>query len=259
MASETPLAESPYDRIAQWYDVDMARNMRFDDVGFYADLCERDGGKVLELGCGNGRILLELMRRGIDAVGVDTSTKMLQQLRLKAGANRLDARACQMDARKLAFAPGFDIVLCPYSLVTYMSQAGDLARMLTGVRQVLRAGGLLVLDAFIPRDSVTSAEYRLDYRRSFGHEVLARYKRVESLGPQVNRIERRYEVLTAEGQMLQSLETSEDIRTFSPDELTDALSTCGFAQEQVWWDYGRASSDTHPQFFTIAARATAGA
>lgn len=258
MASETPLAESAYDRIAQWYDVDMAQNMRFDDVGFYADLCQRHGGKVLELGCGNGRILLELLRRGIDAVGVDTSSKMLQQLQLKAGANRLEPRACRMDARKLAFAPGFDIVLCPYSLVTYMSQPGDLERMLSEARQALCAGGLLVLDAFIPSDSVTGAEYRLDYRRPFGEEVLARYKRVESVAPRINRIERRYEVHSAEGKILESLETSEDIRTFSPAELTDAVSTCGFAQQQVWWDYGRASPETHPQFFTVAARATTG-
>ncbi len=52
MESDSALCENPYDRIARWYDVDMARNMRFDDVGFYADLCEEAGGKVLEVGCG---------------------------------------------------------------------------------------------------------------------------------------------------------------------------------------------------------------
>src|SRR5450755_2454202 len=74
-AGRTPLSDTAYDRIAQWYDVDMARNMRFDDVAFYAELCQREGGRVLELGCGNGRVLLELVGRSIDAVGVDTSSK----------------------------------------------------------------------------------------------------------------------------------------------------------------------------------------
>ena len=53
-----------YDRIARFYDVDMARNMPFDDVGFYRALAAAAGGRVLELGCGNGRILLELLAGG---------------------------------------------------------------------------------------------------------------------------------------------------------------------------------------------------
>jgi len=248
------LSDTAYDRIAQWYDVDMARNMRFDDVAFYAELCQREGGKVLELGCGNGRVLLELVDRNIDAVGVDTSSKMLQLLQRKAGTNGLEPRTCQMDARRLAFARSFDVVLCPYSLVTYMSQPDDLRRMLAEVRQVLRADGLLVLDAFVPRDTVAGGDYRLDYRRPLGKDVLARYKRVAQVEHRINRIERRYEVISSAGEVLDAIETCEDIRTFSPDELTAALLQSGFSQEQVWWDYGRAARDADPQFFTIAAR-----
>ena len=60
-----------YDSIAHLYDTDMARNMPFDDVALYADVAQRAGGGVLEVGCGNGRILIELVARGIDAIGVD--------------------------------------------------------------------------------------------------------------------------------------------------------------------------------------------
>ena len=164
-----------------------------------------------------------------------------------------------MDARRLGFARGFDIVLCPYSLITYMAQPNDLERMMSEVRQVLRPDGLLVLDAFMPRDTVASGDYQLDYRRPFGDEVLARYKRVAPLTARINRIERRYEVVSTAGEVLEALETSEDIRIFSPEELTEALRHSGFSQQQVWWDYGQASRDTDPQFFTVAARPIAGA
>src|ERR1700682_5583668 len=150
MASETRLSDT-YDRIAQWYDVDMARNMLFDGVAFCADLFQREGGRVLELGCGNGRVLLELVCRNIDAVGVDTSHRMLQQLQHKAKARGLAPGACRMDARRLAFARSFDIVLCPYSLVTYMAQPNDLERMMNEVRQVLRADGLLGVRGTLPQ------------------------------------------------------------------------------------------------------------
>ena len=34
-------------------------------------------GAVLGLGCGNGRVLLPLLARGIDAIGIDRSAGML--------------------------------------------------------------------------------------------------------------------------------------------------------------------------------------
>ena len=91
-----------YDRIARFYDVDMARNMPFDDVGFYRSLSAAAGGRVLELGCGNGRILLELIAAGIDAMGVDASAGMLAELRRKAQARGLPAPVARMDVRALA-------------------------------------------------------------------------------------------------------------------------------------------------------------
>ncbi len=45
-----------------------------------------------------------------------------------------------MDARKLALQATFDIVLCPYSLVTYMSLPGDLEALLSGARRVTGDG-----------------------------------------------------------------------------------------------------------------------
>src|SRR5712672_2758271 len=90
-----------YDSIAHLYDADMAQNMRFDDVGFYHRLCATHGGHILELGCGNGRILLELASRHIDIVGVDRSQKMLADLARKATERGLPLRACAMDIRQL--------------------------------------------------------------------------------------------------------------------------------------------------------------
>src|SRR5437762_8807932 len=114
-------ANPDYDAIAHLYDVDMAQNMRFDDIGFYDRVCRQHGGRILELGCGNGRILLELASRGVDVVGVDRSLKMLAQLAHKATLRGLAVPTCTMDVRQLGFGKRFDVVLCPYSLVTYMA------------------------------------------------------------------------------------------------------------------------------------------
>jgi len=245
-----------YDRIAKFYDADMARNMAFDDIGFYAGMCARRRGAVLEIGCGNGRILLPLLERGLDAVGIDASARMLADLRRKAFDRGLGLRIAQMDARALALRPAFDVVLCAYSFITNFADDADLARMLAEVRRVLAGDGLFVVDAFVPRPEVESGggEFRLDYRRPFGAFVLARSKRVAAAGAGRNRIERRYQVLAADGRLVEQVDTAEVIRPFTPEALCTVLAGAGFAVVETWWDYASQVAHADARFFSVVAR-----
>lgn len=254
-----PDSPGTYDSIAHLYDVDMARNMAFDDVSCYAAIALRAEGRVLELGCGNGRILLSLLAQGIEVVGVDRSAGMLAQLRRKSAASGTDASVCQMDARVLGFGQSFAGVFCPYSLITYMASAGDAQRMLAECARVLCPGGMVVVDAFIPRPTIPSDDFRPDYRRALGDAILARSKRVTVMAASVNRIERRYEVVARDGTPGDVVETVEHIRTFQPDQLVAMLEHAGFAIESTLWDYGSASGKDSAQFCTLIARKPAGA
>jgi SAM-dependent methyltransferase len=246
-------ALSNYDRIAHLYDVDMGRNMAFDDAAFYAELGVRAKGRVLEIGCGNGRILLELLRQGVDAVGIDASARMLGELRRKAAARGLDVTVCRMDARALAFRDAFAVVLCPYSLITYMTSTDDAARMLAGIRAALTPAGTVVIDAFIPRHAAPSDAFQVDYRREHRSGVLVRSKRIAAVGPSTHRIERRYELVAADGRLVERIDTCEDIRLYWPEDLVDLLTKSGFATEKTWGDYG-ATPAGEGQFFTVSAR-----
>jgi SAM-dependent methyltransferase len=243
-----------YDSIAHLYDLDMARNMAFDDVAFYARLARGAQGRVLELGCGNGRILLDLLARGIDMVGADSSPGMLSELVKKAATRGFAPRVCLMDARALAFGEQFALVLCPYSLITYMTGAGDAARMLAAVRDVLAQGATIIVDAFIPRPSPPDTGYSLDYRREQRDMILTRSKRVAAIAPNINRVERRYELVASDGRLVERIETCEDVRQYAPEELMHLLGTSGFKVEQQWWDYGAAGGPVGAQFFTVSAR-----
>jgi len=243
-----------YDRIARYYDVDMAQNMPFDDAGFYADLCSTAGGPVLELGCGNGRILLCLLARGIDAWGIDSSAQMLAELRRKADERGLDCRVEQMDIRRLCLPRHFATILCPYSLVTYITDDVDLRTFIQGARAHLLPGGRLVIDAFIPRPVESFSDFRLDYRRPFGQTTLVRSKRIQSLGPALNRIERRYQVVDSRGELLEQVEVAETIRPFSPQQLRDLSTGSGLKIEAEWLDYGQGSgAEGAARFFTLSA------
>jgi 2-polyprenyl-3-methyl-5-hydroxy-6-metoxy-1,4-benzoquinol methylase len=48
-----------------------------------------DGGRVLELGIGTGRIALPLARRGVEVHGIDLSRAMVARLRAKPGGEAI--------------------------------------------------------------------------------------------------------------------------------------------------------------------------
>ena len=247
---------STYDRIARFYDVDMAQNMRFDDVAFYAHQCARSSGRVLEIGCGNGRVLLPLLREGRDAFGVDASAPMLRELSRKAAAARLPLRAAQAEGRRLPVSRAtLACVLCPYSLITYFVTDDDVAVFLRGVRDALVPGGTIVVDAFVPREVPAQADFTPDYRRPYGAFTLARAKRITPLPGGANRIERRYEVINGAGDVVETIEASEVIRPRDVTTLHAAMADAGFGRISEWWDYGTRPTADGAQFVTLTGRA----
>src|SRR5262249_42282117 len=71
-------ANQPYDGlVAEAYDVWLSPNKDYGDVGLYQHFIEKGAGPALELGCGNGRLLVKYLAAGLDVEGTDASADML--------------------------------------------------------------------------------------------------------------------------------------------------------------------------------------
>ena len=139
-----------WDEYAPFYDWENRRTVGRRDVPFWVDLARRQNGRVLELGCGTGRLSLPLLRSGADLVGVDRSEPMLARARRKAGRAGLRPRArfVRGDIRSLPFTrrPGFSLVMAPYGMLQSLTSERDLARTLEAVAGVLRKDGVFGID-----------------------------------------------------------------------------------------------------------------
>ena len=95
--------------------------------------------RVLDAGCGTGRIGIELARRGHPIVGVDLDEEMLKQARYKAP--RLDWR--QGDLSTIALGEEFACIVMAGNVMIYVTP-GTEAAVLTNMAGQLKPGGLLV-------------------------------------------------------------------------------------------------------------------
>ncbi len=73
-----------WDEYAPFYDWENARTLGRRDVGFWTHFAQRVRGRVLELGCGTGRISKPLAEAGVELVGIDRSAKMLARSEARA-------------------------------------------------------------------------------------------------------------------------------------------------------------------------------
>lgn len=105
--------------------------------------------RVLELGCGYGRILQGIVPRVSTAVGCDTSWQSLELARSFLAPHD-NVGLVRTDAARMAFASGtFDAVLC---LQNGMSAFGiDRGRLVAEAVRVTRAPGLLLFSSYSPR------------------------------------------------------------------------------------------------------------
>ena len=240
-----------YDAIADVYATDMGQSMPFDDAGCYRAICRAHPGAALELGCGTGRILLELLAAGIDAIGVDRSLPMLRRLRRDAGARGLaPPHVAQMDLRALALHGKFNALLLPYSLITYLTDRELAIGVLRQLRALAAPGGAIVLDAFVPQPVTSFADFRLDYRRAHGAGMLERHKRITAHADGSNRIERRYRVLGADGVQGEQFDTDETIRPYDAAALAGMAAAAGLRVHEWLFDYGTRTAADGARFAT---------
>lgn len=127
---------------------------RKEDIAYYLARCRRLTGKVLECGCGNGRVALPLARAGVEVTGVDLSWAMLEDLkkRLRHEDPKVQRRVSLRvsDMRQLGFGRRFAMVIAPFDTFCHLYNRTDAEAFLKGVRRHLEPRGWLVFDIGLP-------------------------------------------------------------------------------------------------------------
>ncbi len=141
-----------YDALAPMFDVMTDWDARLAAEGPFlaAILADVGAERVLDAACGSGGHAIWLARQGCAASGADVSPGMIALARQKAAEAGLDvpfvvAGLDHLRPANLQPATGFDAVLCLGNSLPHLLTQADLVAALRGMADVLRPGGVLIL------------------------------------------------------------------------------------------------------------------
>ena len=133
--------------LARGYDAGLLGSALFEaDEAFVLQHCQGPG-RLVDLGCGTGRMLIPLARRGWWVLGVDLSPEMLAVARDKARAAAAEVsllRANLVDLKSIA-SSSFDHATCLFSTLGMVMGHAARRRVVSEAARILRPGGRFVL------------------------------------------------------------------------------------------------------------------
>jgi SAM-dependent methyltransferase len=108
-----------------------------------AELVSQLGGqRILDAGCGTGRVAVELARRGCQVVGVDNDADMLARARSRSEA----VSWVLADLATVDLPATFEVVVLAGDVLHYV-RPGDESRVVSNLSRHLKPGGYLVSGA----------------------------------------------------------------------------------------------------------------
>ncbi len=141
-----------YDLLADFYDrinseIDYGAWAEFFEKIFEKEMKERPE-LVMDLGCGTGKMTIELAKRGYDMTGIDCSVNMLGQAREAAAEEGLSDRIlwlCQ-DMRRFELYGTMGAIVSCLDTINHITKEKELLSVFSLVHNYLDPDGLFIFD-----------------------------------------------------------------------------------------------------------------
>lgn len=245
---------SEYDDLADLYDLEYSHDY---DVPFWLALAEREGGSIVELGAGTGRIAVPLSEAGFDVTAVEVSGSMVARGREKSET----VEWVQGDMRSVKLGRRYGLAVCAFNSFLCLLSVEDALVFLRNAREHLEPGGLLGIEvsAFSPEELVDppgGPRLQHDFTRRLSEMRLDRFSvsRYDAAS-QLLAMRLFYELYGASGKLREQRAHDLTIRVTWRDELDLMLRLAGFEVEAVYGGFEGEAFTAGSDHLVVLARA----
>ena len=219
-----------------WHDVECGDYRA--DLELWRELAAERGGAVLELGCGTGRVALDLAACGHEVTGVDCVPALVDAMTARARERGLRVRGHVGDARSFHLGTTFALVVAPMQVIQLLDGPPGRRSALAAVRRHLRPGGRFapaLADPFpgTPADQVLPPLPDMREADGWVYSSTPLAVREEPAAPApdaqrlVSAIDRLRQAVSPAGELWESLATVR-LERVVPDELEREAEELGF-------------------------------
>lgn len=257
-AGADPEGHEGWDDYAPFYDWENARTLGRRDLPFWRTVARNAGGRVLELGCGTGRLTIPIGRAGIAIVGIDRSEPMLDRARQRVKRGRLQSavKLVRGDIRHLPFRKKFGMVLAPYGMLQSLLREKDLAATLEACYDATARGGVFGVELVADLPAWEEYRKRISLTGWRGRKGGSRVTLVETV-----RQDRKkgltifdQEYTERRGRVSRTHRFALTFRTLSVPQMTRRLEKAGFEVTALLGDYRGGPWDPRAEVWVILAR-----
>jgi SAM-dependent methyltransferase len=185
---------------------------------------------VLDLGCGTGRVSLDLAAQGHRVTGLDINPRFAEELRQRAASQNVAAGAVVGDARELDLGRRFDLVLAALQFLQLLPDSRDRVAVLKRVRDHLRDRGMFAAALLDLSGEATDGDYVAplpDMRETDGWVWSSQPIEVRLLdGGSALSLDRHRRAVSPRGEIVES-EDSVRLQLVTCDELEEDLHEAG--------------------------------
>lgn len=188
------------------------------------------GSRILDAGCGPGRITVELALQGMEVTGVDIIGPYLEAAQETAADEGVSITTVQADLRSFQPQEKFDAAVNLYTSFGYCDTMEEDTKILKNIADSIRQGGHFVMECLSRENAVRDFTEGEWFCRS-GKTVLTEFS-----------VEGAWEGLRSRWILIDD-ETGQRIehefvqRLYSAVELRNTLLECGFSSAQVYGDF----------------------
>lgn len=253
-----------YDAFADIYDewVKCAPEAE-EGLPFYLDHYRKSEGPRVELGVGNGRIMIPAAKAGLEITGVDSAPSMLALTRQRAEqAGVLEKLTLiEADFRDFELDDPAQLVTIPFNTLGHLPMLEDKRCALRHIRGQMRAGGGLIFDMFVFDERLALGRYGIprpwaEYRDDkTGLATLLWSVTQFDTAQQSMRLMVWTDAMDETGLVVERRYRFSDFSWILPNQVRDILGQSGFKVENVYGDFaaGEFNSDSLNQIWIARA------